>query len=65
MAVEASEPMLCWVIPIAHRTQTPSASAIMCATFFRVSSERPQVLAANSIVNGARLFLYSSSPFTH
>jgi len=25
MAVEASEPMLCWVIPIAHRTQTPSA----------------------------------------
>src|SRR6266478_1710370 len=61
MAVEVSDPILCCVTPIAHKMQTPLVSAIMCATLFNVSSERPQVLAPNSMVNGARLLLYYSS----
>ena len=52
--MEVSEPLLCWVTPMAQRMQTPLASAIMCATFFSVSTGRPQVCEANSRVNGSR-----------
>ncbi len=57
MAVEVSEPMLCCVTPIAQRTQTPSASAIICATFFNVSMGKPQVFCGKFHREGFKALL--------
>ena len=55
-------PWQCCVTPIAQRTQTPSASAIMWATLVSVSIGSPHRSLAISSVKDSRLFLYSSEP---
>jgi len=65
MAVEASDPMLCCVTPIAYRNVDTACLRDHLRDFFQSFLGKAQVLAANSTVNGARLFLYFSNPFTH
>ena len=61
MAVDVSEPCVCWVTPIAQSTHMRLAPAMWCATISSVSMDRPHICDAASMVNGSRLLRYAST----